>query len=130
MNTPGDETVTVFRAACARGELHYHRCADCGRAQLHPRRHCGYCHGHDLAWQRSAGQGEIFSHTTVHRAPNAAFVAQLPYVIVLIDMAEGFRLMTNLLDCEPANVRIGLPVRLIFREDASGRWLPQAVPVA
>jgi uncharacterized protein len=122
---PNAET-RPFWEACARGELLYQRCVSCGRAQFYPRAHCAHCHSGGLEWRRSLGVGAVYSHTTVHRAPTPAFKPMVPYVIALVDLDEGFRMMMNVLDCEPSKVAIGTRVRVVFRE-SDGALLPQAV---
>ena len=114
-----------FWDACARGELVYQRCGHCGQAQLIPRTLCAHCQHDRLAWQTSAGSGRLLSFTLVHRAPSAAFREQLPYLIALVDMDEGFRLMVNM-DHEPeAPPTIGQSVHIGFRE-VEGVTLPHA----
>ena len=115
-----------FWDACKRGELLFQRCAGCGRVQFYPRGHCTACQSHELAWERSAGQGTIYSYTVVHRAPTEAFRAEVPYVLALVDMAEGFRIMTNVRGAAPDAVAIGRPVRIVFEPTAGGEALPQA----
>lgn len=115
-----------FWEACARGELVYQVCAACRHVQFYPRQHCTACQGKKMEWFPSAGAGSVYSHTTVHRAPTAAFKADVPYVIALVDMDEGFRMMVNVLGCDPGLVRIGTRVRIVFREAAGGVRLPQA----
>lgn len=114
-----------FWDGCASGVLRYQRCDRCGAVQPIPRSLCARCHGETLAWRDSAGYGRVLSHTTVHRAPSPAFRADLPYVIALIDMDEGFRLMTNVAGGAAAPIAIGARVRIGIRrvEDA---WLPHA----
>lgn len=116
----------AFWEGCASGELRYQQCSGCGRAQFYPRAHCASCQSRDLKWRRSSGLGVVYSHTTVQRAPTPAFKAMVPYVIALVDLEEGFRMMMNVLDCEPAKVSIGARVRVVFRE-SDGVVLPQAV---
>jgi len=115
-----------FWEGCARGELQYQFCTDCAKPQFYPRAHCVNCQGTALGWRRSAGAGTVYSHTTVRRAPTPAFKAMVPYVIALVDLDEGFRMMLNVLDCDPAAVAIGTRVRVVFR-DSDGVVLPQAV---
>jgi uncharacterized OB-fold protein len=115
-----------FGEACARGELLYQVCAACRQVQFYPRQHCAACQGAQMEWSRSAGSATVYSHTTVYRAPTAAFKADVPYVIALVDVDEGFRMMVNVLGCDPAEVRIGTRVRIVFREAGGGIRLPQA----
>jgi uncharacterized OB-fold protein len=113
----------------ARDELRYQRCTACHHAQFPPRAQCLRCGG-ELEWQLSAGAGVIHSYTRVARAPSAAFKAQVPYGLLLVDMAEGFRLMLNLRDSPLDAVQIGAPIRVIFEATAeAGLKLPQAVLV-
>ena len=103
-----------FWDGCAQGELRYQQCADCGAVQLIPRALCERCHGSSLAWKVSARQGRLLSYTVVHRAPVPAFKADVPYVIAIVHMDEGFRLMANVQGgAEPA-LAIGQPVRIGF----------------
>lgn len=114
-----------FWEGCASGELRYQACTDCGAVQLLPRTLCASCHGAALEWRRSAGRGRILSHTTVQRAPTPAFRADVPYVIALVDLDEGFRLMVNVAGGEQAGLGIGAAVDIGFR-DVDGCALPEA----
>jgi hypothetical protein len=114
-----------FWDACARDELLYQVCQRCAHVQFYPRRHCTACKAMDLEWRHSAGAGTVYSHTTVHRAPTPAFKADVPYVIALVDLDEGFRMMVNILGCDPADVRIGRRMRIVFRAADGGMKLPQ-----
>lgn len=114
-----------FWDACGRGELLYQFCRSCDRAQFYPRRHCAACQAGELEWRRSAGLGAVYSHTTVYRAPTPAFKADVPYVIALVDLDEGFRMMVNILGCAPSAVSIGSRMRIVFRPAGGGVALPQ-----
>ncbi|MCD0502285.1 Zn-ribbon domain-containing OB-fold protein [Bordetella petrii] len=103
-----------FWEGCNAQELRYQACTDCGTVQLIPRGVCTHCHGHDLAWRQSTCLGVVLSHTTVYRAPTPAFKTETPYVIALIDMDEGFRLMVNVHGGGSASVAIGERVRIAF----------------
>ncbi len=125
------ETLPFWEAA-ARGELLYQRCRRCGKVQFYPRGHCAACAHRALDFEPSAGHGTIYSFTIVHRAPSAAFRDLVPYVIALVDMAEGFRLMVNLLGSDAVSgAAIGRPVRIVFAKRGEGQAvLPQAELVA
>lgn len=114
-----------FWDGCAAGELRYQRCGHCGQVQLIPRSLCAACHRTGLVWEVSEGRGRILSHTTVHRAPTPAFRADLPYVIALVDMDEGFRLMVNVQGGAEPELAIGQAVRIGFVE-IEGMALPIA----
>lgn len=115
----------AFWDACAEGALTFQRCAACGHVQFPPRPFCTECRAAGPGTERSAGLGTIHSFTIVHRAPTAAFKADTPYVLALVDFDEGFRLMVNLRGCPPSEARIGLRVCVLFEPLAGGGALPQ-----
>ena len=114
-----------FWEGCSIGELRYQVCDRCSQVQFIPRSICSGCQHRELVWKVSAGRGRILSHTTVHRAPVPAFREEVPYVIALIDMDEGFRLMVNVKGGDSPRVAIDRPVRIGFRE-VDGVHLPEA----
>ncbi|WP_353146034.1 OB-fold domain-containing protein [Pollutimonas bauzanensis] len=114
-----------FWQGCRENTLRYQQCGTCKTVQLIPRGVCTQCHSQQLDWKVSAGLGRILSHTTVYRAPTPAFKADVPYVIALVDMAEGFRLMVNVRTGKDAAVAIGKTVRIGFRESGEN-VLPEA----
>lgn len=116
-----------FWDACNDGRLTFQKCRSCGHAQFYPRSACTACESADLEWRDAAPHGTIHSFTVVHRAPSPAFRADVPYVLALVDLADGFRMMMNVVGCDPATVAIGQPVRIVF-EDRAGQKLPQATP--
>lgn len=113
---PEPTAVTApFWDAAARGVLIHPRCCECERAFFPPHLACPHCRATSWSWVESAGRGEIYSFSVVHRAPQPGF--DPPYVIAVIDLDEGFELMTNIVDTEPTDVRIGQRVRVTWREE-------------
>ncbi len=122
---PATPETREYWAACSRGELLYQVCEHCSHVQFYPRAHCTRCAGRQLAWKQSSGRGVIYSHTTTYRASLPAFADAVPYVLVLADMEEGFRIMLNIVDAELARVAIGGALRVVFRAETGGALLPQ-----
>lgn len=113
-----------FWDGCAEGELRYQRCAQCGHVQCIPRSLCEQCQGTDLQWSVSRRAGTVLTRTTVHRAPLAAFKEMVPYVIAIVDMDEGFRVMANALPVVQQDaIAIGNRVRIGFK-NVHGMALP------
>jgi uncharacterized OB-fold protein len=111
--------------ACREGRLVVQRCDACGHRQLYPRAICTRCASERLAWLDASGRGRVKSFTVIRRAVSAAYEADVPYVVALIELAEGPTLMSNVVGCAPEALRIGAPVRVRF--DA---WAPDVrVPV-
>lgn len=117
-----------FWEGCALGELRYQRCAHCGQVQSIARALCASCQHRALEWRVSTGLGRVLSFTVVHRAPVPALREEVPYVIALVDMAEGFRLMVNMEQRADAPPAIGQTVRIGFRT-VEGVALPHAHPL-
>lgn len=105
-----------YWAGCRRHELLIQRCSDCGRHQFYPRLMCAACAGRSLEWARASGRGRVKSFTIVRRAVSEAYVADVPYVVALIELEEGPTMMSNVVGCPVEDVRIGLPVEVVFED--------------
>ena len=81
---------------------------------FYPRVVCTRCLSEDLDWRDASGRGRIHAVTTCHRAPDQAFRAEVPYVIALVDLEEGPRMMSNVTDCAPDAAVIGAEVEIWF----------------
>jgi uncharacterized OB-fold protein len=127
---PTPETRPFWDAA-RRHELVLQRCRSCGRHVFYPRAACPHCLGADLAWERVSGQGRVHTFTVVHRGLRG-FPLGPPYVIAIVELDEGPRLMTNLVDVEPdpAKIRIGMRVAVVFEDVSDTIALPRFRPVA
>ena len=89
------------------------RCPRCGHCQLYARAHCLACRG-PVDWVTSAGLGTIYSFTVIRQNPSRSFRHLLPFVVALVDLDEGPRMMSNIVGCDPADVVIGARVRVRF----------------
>jgi uncharacterized OB-fold protein len=99
---------------CRESKLLLQRCAACGRQQFYPRAICAACSSPDLAWAAASGRGRVKSYTVIRRAVSAAYEPDVPYVVALIELAEGPTLMSNIVGAPPEQVRIGAAVRVRF----------------
>lgn len=113
------------------GQLLIQHCLDCGLAQFYPREICRACHSRRLEPRPSTGRGTIYSYTIVYRAPIPALRPRVPYVIALVDLEEGVRVMSNVLCTAPDQIRIGQKVHMrIERRGPDDLALPQFEPEA
>ena len=104
------------------GKLRLQQCGECQQHQFYPRNICSHCGGDQLAWIDASGRGVIASFTVVRRAISDAYEA--PYVIVLIDLEEGPRMMSSLIDADPGSVAIGDPVEVSFADWSEDITMP------
>lgn len=121
------EATRPFWSAAAEGKLKLKRCTACGRHHAPTRAAC-VCGSTDFAWAEVSGHGTVFSFTVVHRAPDPAFRGEVPYVIAVVEFAEGARLMANLGGVAPADVKIGMAVKTVFHTAAEGVGVPRFEP--
>ena len=117
-----------FWEACNEDRLIYQNCKSCGHAQFYPRSACVKCESIKLEWLEAEPIGIVHTFTVVNRAPSPGFRSEVPYVLALIDLVDGFRMMMNVVDCDPLEVTIGKQVRVIYEQRAAQK-VPQAVLV-
>jgi uncharacterized protein len=86
----------AFWAATADHRLSYQVCRACGQIVFHPRRHCTGCLRGDLEWRDSAGQGTLYTFTVIRQTGQPFFRARIPYVVGLVDLDEGFRMLAEI----------------------------------
>jgi uncharacterized protein len=104
-----------YWSAAHEGRLLVQRCEACGAYQLYPRDHCISCGG-PVDWVEASGRGTVYSFTVIRQNYSRPFRDQLPYVVALVDLEEGPRLMTNIVGCDADDLSIGMAVRATFEE--------------
>ena len=125
---PTPET-RAFWDAARRHALELPRCRACGHRFFYPRAACPRCLSGDLEWVRASGRGTLHTFTVGHRGLRD-FPLGTPYVIAIVELEEGPRLMTNLVGVEPdaARLRIGMPVEVVFEDVTAQVALPRFRP--
>jgi uncharacterized OB-fold protein len=104
-----DGVSTTYWNAAARGELLYQECAGCGHRQFYPRAMCTACGG-DTEWKPASGRGTVHTFTVIHQNLAPPFGELSPYVVAMVELEEGVRMMTNITHCDKGEVHVGLPV--------------------
>jgi uncharacterized protein len=104
----------VYRRYLEGGELGFQRCQGCGEAVFYPRVICPACGSDALVWETSGGRGTVYSTTAVHQRSGE------PYNVVLVDLDEGFRMMSRVEGIDAEGVAIGQRVTLAVREEKDG----------
>jgi uncharacterized OB-fold protein len=118
---PSTAPTVVYQQMLGQGALGYQRCEACEQVVFYPRVLCTACGSDALTWHASQGRGSVYSTTTV-RVRNGD-----DYNVSLVDLDEGFRMMTNVVDLAPSEVSIGQRVQVVFRAQDDGVVLPQFV---
>ena len=117
-----------FWDAARRHELVVQRCAGCGTHRFPARDICSRCLSREAAWTPVSGRGTVFSWAIMHQVYHPGFAAEVPYAVVVIELDEGARLVSNLVDCAPADIRAGMPVEVVFDDVAPDVTLPKFRP--
>lgn len=113
------------------GELRLQRCDDCAHVYFPPRPFCPKCNSRNVSVFRASGRGTLYSYVISHRAvPDSGFEA--PYSIAVVELEEGPRLMTNIVDCEqtPEALQLDMPVEVVFHHLSDEIALPRFRPAA
>ena len=113
-----DQESREFWAALKARQLTLQRCRDCRHFRFYPRAVCPHCLSGEFEWVPASGKGTLYSFTVCYRPAGEAFAGDVPYIVALIELAEGVRVMSNLVQCPPERARVGMPVEVVF-EDAS-----------
>jgi len=130
-------TITVetkpFWDGTLEGKLMLPRCTACQHVIWYPRTFCPECGSLEVSWIQASGRGTVYSFTVNRRAnENVAYRnadrTELVYVLAYVELAEGPRVLTNIVDCDPETVRVGMPVSVVFHDTGQGSALPRFKP--
>ncbi|MCS6925131.1 MAG: Zn-ribbon domain-containing OB-fold protein [Candidatus Binatia bacterium] len=109
-------TSLPFWQAAKRHELQIQHCTKCGAHIFYPRDICPECLGSELEWIKVSGKGVVYSYTIARAPTHPAFAEDVPYVIAIVELAEGPRITTNIVGCKPEEVHIGMGVEATFED--------------
>lgn len=111
-----------FWAGTAEGRLLLRYCCSCGKPHWYPRPQCPLCMGQQTEWKQSTGSGSIYSFSVCRR------VGPVPFVIAYVRLDEGVTLLSNIVDCDFAALRIGQRVQVVMQASSSGVMVPMFSP--
>ncbi len=122
---PGLEGMTKeFYGWCSKHQLCFQRCSDCDAWRHVPREMCAECGSSQWEWAASSGRGTVFTWTVAVRPMHPAFSAGVPAAPVVIEMEEGVRLVSEVVDCSPEELEIGMPVEVVYSDVGPDLALP------
>ncbi len=120
------ETADYWEGA-KRNELLIRRCRSCGQPHFYPRDFCPSCFSFDVEWVKTNGRGSLYSFTVCHR-PAPGFEDDVPYNLALIDLEEGVRMMSAVVECPNEDLKIGMAVEVVFDDVSTDVSLPKFRP--
>jgi len=103
-----------FWDACRRGILLIQRCGQCQEYQFYPRGICATCWCEDILWVTASGKGTVWTFTETRQNRTPGFEEDVPYVLAVVELEEGVKMFTNIIECDPREVKIGMAVEVTF----------------
>jgi uncharacterized OB-fold protein len=119
-----------FWDGCKRHELVIQKCKDCQEHIFYPKLFCPHCLSPNLEWTKASGKGKIYSYTIVYSYAPTEFAEDTPYVVAVIDLQEGVRMMSNVVECPPEEVKCDMKVEVVFDDVTNEITLPKFKPVS
>jgi uncharacterized protein len=126
-----DHLSTPFWEGCHEHELRLQRCSDCLSVRFPPGPVCPHCRSNHYDMIVSTGRAKVYSWIVVrHPIPADVYGSEVPYVVALVQLAEGPRMPTNIVGCSPEEVRADMPLELVFKDVTATISLPQYRPAS
>jgi len=107
-------TTAPFWEAAKRGRLELQYCSECDSFQYYPRAICANCWNENIQWKPCSGRGTVYSFSICNTAGLPSFKGDVPYVVAMVELREGVRMTTNIVDCAATEVFIGMEVEAVF----------------
>ena len=126
---PAPESLPYWQAA-KEHRLALPKCEDCSQFWFPPSRTCPHCLSTNFSFQNVSGRGKVFSFVTFHRVYRPAFAEDVPYVVALVELEEGPRVLTNILGVTHEDVRCEMPVEVVFDDYDEDIAIPKFRPIS
>jgi uncharacterized OB-fold protein len=123
-----DEDNAEFFDSCRNHAMKLQRCLGCDTFRYYPSAVCPMCQSFAFEWHEVSGDASVYTFTVVHRPPSDAWAADVPYVYALVQLEEGPMMPTNVIGCDPSEVGIGMPVRVVYRDATDEITIPLFAP--
>jgi uncharacterized OB-fold protein len=117
-----------FWDAAREHRLVLQHCEDCDRPIHYPRVACPHCGSARVGWRPASGRGTVYSYTIVVSNAPSAFLADMPYVVAVIELEEGVRMLSNIVDCDAERLSCDMPVDVVFEKLDDEFTLPKFRP--
>jgi uncharacterized OB-fold protein len=123
-----DNASRHYWQSAADGRLVLQRCTACGVHQFYPRALCTACAG-ETEWVDASGRGTLYTFTVIRQNRSPAFAALSPYAVGIVELDEGVRMMSNIVDCDVEQLEVGMALEVVLLKAADDVGLPFWRPV-
>jgi uncharacterized OB-fold protein len=117
-----------FWDGCQRHELLLQKCDACHKYYFPPGPVCPHCFSTKVTWTKASGKGSVYTYTNVRRALGPDWEAEVPYTVGVIELVEGPRMVSDVIGCKPEEVKIGMPLEVVFEDVTEANTLPKFKP--
>lgn len=119
-----------FYAAAKQGHLMVQKCDGCGRLRFPAYEICSNCLERGASWVPVSGRGKVYSFNIMHQVYHPGFANEVPYAVVVVELDEGAKVISNLVGIKPHEIRCGMPVEVVFEKISEEVTLPKFRPRA
>jgi uncharacterized OB-fold protein len=123
-----DEASAPYFEGAKAHKLMLMQCQDCGLWRYPSRHHCSNCWSENTEWKEASGKGTVYTWAAMHQLYHPGFEPDLPYVIAVIELAEGPRIPTNIVGATSDELRVGMPVEVTFEDIDEEVSIPKFKP--
>jgi uncharacterized OB-fold protein len=127
-DVPGPESSFDDRGyweRCQQKRLSFQACGACGKCRHPPGPYCPQCGSDQIAWVEAPQVGELFSYTIIHHPAHEAVRGRVPYNVVIVAFPDlGVRVISNVVNAEPDELRFGMPLKLVWGNASNGQAIP------
>lgn len=124
-----DEESAPFFKGAREHRLMLMRCDDCGQMRMPSRDRCDNCWGTRASWVEASGKGTVYTFGIMHQLYHPGFKDEIPYNVTVVELAEGPRMTTNIVGCANDQIRVGMPVEVVFEDINDEISLPKFQPL-
>tara|TARA_B100001142_G_scaffold291158_1_gene309165 strand:+ start:522 stop:932 length:411 start_codon:yes stop_codon:yes gene_type:complete len=128
MPVPGPESIPFWEGV-KNHQLMVQKCLRCDHRWFPPSSVCTSCGNRDFEWVTLSGKGTVFSFVVFHRVYHKGWEGELPYVVGIVELEEGPRMLSNIIEVPAENVKCDMPVRVVFDDVTDQLTLPKFKPV-
>ncbi|HIE17640.1 MAG TPA: Zn-ribbon domain-containing OB-fold protein [Dehalococcoidia bacterium] len=114
-----------FWDGCKQHQLRFQKCRDCQYVRWPPSIICPRCHSQDTEWIVASGRGRVYTFAVYHQAFHESFREDLPYITAIIELEEGPHLLSNIVGCNPREVKCDMPVEVVWEDITEEFTLPK-----
>ncbi len=117
-----------FWTGANKGKLLVQHCQDCQANIFFPKKVCPECWSENLTWIEASGKAKVYSYTEMVDMVEPVFWGDLPYIVAMVDLPEGIRMTSRIVNCNPENVQIGMNLKVVFEQLTDDISMPYFQP--